>query len=438
MFNFKKPLYLTLLLLLVFAGCSSDVDNQLDESTDEPKIAEEEHLYEEEEEHLEEAYQFQEPDADNDEDGEETPPQIVAVKNTYPNFSSAWAKNDTHFFLVDAFYSADFPSGRFTLYGLPLDDISQGQEMHVPGEGMIEIVGIDEQYLYISIRSDQPGEQWAALRRYEFFRISLSTFEATLIYKGEYLGTSFLHLASNSIISISGDLDKGLMWLEYYRLDTSTQNIFYELELYGFDFGVNWVQMEDEAVVLIGGRHPILIDSELYAQHILLEEMYGFFWHGDHLVTPQNPAEEYVLELGRRYYSNWSFATVNDKVYYLWRDNHRYGDLYRMNIDGTESALLRDDYDFWELFNINDTLIATHNTGNGDGNAAWYRAILLSNEGDFLKALGSGFHGHNYILDVQQLPGTDMVMIVQLDYFKVDGRVVSLYNTATGAFFATQ
>jgi len=49
--------------------------------------------------------------------------------------------------------------------------------------------------------------------------------------------------------------------------------------------------------------------------------------------------------------------------------------------------------------------------------------------------LGGGWHGHNFLLGIERLGGTDMIMVMQYSFFRVDGRVVALYCAATWDLF---
>jgi len=324
--------------------------------------------------------------------------RIVAARDVYANFTSTWAKTEEHFFFTSTRFTTEFIDGDFALYRLPLDDITKGGRIDVPGDGEIEILGLDEQYLFVSRRYDDP-DTWR-LQHYEVYRISLLTLDAMLIDEGAYYGVPFFKLTNNSILFSHVDFDNRIVWLEYLYLDTGARHTFFEFESDNFhSLGTGWWQMEDGSIVFInsiwGGAEPgsdfILIDSELQSRQIQLDEIDGTF------MRAPKP----------------------------------------LSLDDTQDIFLQDNIDFTGLFSINDILIATIFPRPHRGEAsAWYEAIVLAEDGSTVKVLGGGWYGHNAGFGIQQLAGTDMIMIKQLNYFKVDGWVLGLYCTTTGVLFS--
>ena len=115
-----------------------------------------------------------------------------------------------------------------------------------------------------------------------------------------------------------------------------------------------------------------------------------------------------------------------------WGDHSRpLGNLHRIGFDGTQNILLSDELIVSSILVVNNALLATVYAGREDDvDAPWHEAVVLSEDGDVVKTLGGGWHGHNSFIDIQQLANTNMVMIIR------DGAVRGLYCTATGAIFS--
>lgn len=427
----RKYLWLGMatLLLMVLAGCTPEADSQqqelIVEAAEEGDLDEEEPIIEieseaEEEEEIEEEIVTEE---------------VKVVRDMQANFTSTWAKTDTHFFFTDS----EFTGGHHLLYRLPLDNIAQGETVVVPGDGHVEILGMNEQYLFVSRRTGV----WEA-RNYDTYRISLSTLDAVLIDSGIYYGVPRFHPASNSILFAHDNLDEMTVILEYLQLDTGVRNDLYEFESINFaSSNTGWWQMEDGAVVFINSDWAgadlaadfVLIDAELRAQRILSTQIGGIFTQLPEPLEPQNPAEEYISELDALF--SGRFVMIDDWVYYLRLRDDWYNNLYRINTDGTQNTLLQNDIEFSRLFSINNTLLAIIFPRPHQAEAsAWYEAVKLAEDGSIEKVLGGGWDGNNASFGMRQLLDTDIVKIVQFNFFRVDGWVVGLYCTDTGALFS--
>jgi hypothetical protein len=456
--NIKKILVFLLFLLLplLFAACASRGDN----TNNPPQEQTAENNLNENNEHVNPSYIIPN-DTDpsetnpnntgpNDTDPVDTDPnntdpvEIVAERNFQSSFTSKWAKTATHFFFPYTHMMLVDNNGitehqiEYALYRLPLNDISKGERVAIPGEGEIEIVGLNSQYLFIVRR----GGDWES-RKYNIYRISLSTLQPTLVDSGIYYGVPYFHAASNSVLFAHGGWEEGGVRLEALQLDTNTRHTFYEFESDNFfSFNTGWWPMEDNAVVFInsswGGTEPdsdfILIDSELQARQMQRAEIGGTSapWINPQNQTPQNPAEEFIFELGVHRYvtmGNWIYYILSE---YAWEP----GSLYRININGTQNTLLQNDLDVNSLLSVNNTLFAAIFPRPHVGeDSAWYEAVTLAADGSITKVLGGGWHGHNSGFGMQQLAGTDMVKIMQYSYFGVDGAVLGLYCTTTGSLF---
>jgi len=391
---------------------------------------------------------YSEEDADIEKKIAEKLYEIKAVYDRYANFTSTWAKTDMHFFLTtNTNFNHPDDESQNALYRLSLSNISGSEIIAVPGDGEIEILGINEQYLFVSRRA--ASNDWF-VRNFDIYRISLSSMEGLLIDSGAYYGVPRYHELSNSILFAHGNFDERIVQLESLQLDTGIRNTFFEFESVNFDSGMGWWPMEDDFLVFInsswGSAEPesdfILINSELQAEQISFSQIERPYTQ---YTQPQNPAEEFIFDLDLGPFRN--FVTIEDLVYYIWREddwsegwnNSMYGHLYSIKLDGTQNTLLQDDLDLSRLFSINNTLFATVLAYPllGD-DSQWHEAVKLSNGGGVLKVLGGGWHGHNAAFSIQQLAGSDMVMIMQLNFFRVDGWVTSLYCNTTGAFFSLQ
>jgi len=369
---------------------------------------------------------------------ENAPDERRFVRNLQTNFTSAWAKTPEHFFLT---YSHEFGGGDYALYRLPLDDITQGNRIAIPGEGRFDILGFDESYLYISRRSEYEEVNWY-LRHYEIFRVSLSTLETMLIDNGIYYGAPFYHLASNSIIFAHFDSDLEMFRLEYLQLDSGQRHILFEIEYNERLLGIGWVQMEADAFTFAIGTWDaidentdfVFIDRELNAQQISFEEI---DLQRAQITQPQSPAEEFIYNLDPQRFWRWSVVTMGDLVYYLWSEDSWLGNLYRINLDGSQNTLLQDDVEFFGLYGINNTLLATMFPPSlqVEGPEDLYHAVVLAEDGSIAEVFGMGWAGQNRGLEIQQLLNTDMAMLMLSHYFLFDAWVIGLYCTRTGAVF---
>ena len=410
-----RLLMVILLLLLSSACCMSDTSNP--DNPQQESITENDNA---ENGNDENSNSFeQEPTTESKSDEDMNPNEIKATHDRQASFTSTWAKTDAYFFFVSD----------STLYRLPLNDITQGESVEVPGDGGIAIVGISEESLFV-----KRGEHT--------YRFSPATLQATLIDSGTYFGVPFFHLASNSILFAHGDFDEKKVWLEALQLDTGIRSTIYEFESHNFSSGKGWWQMENDAVVFINsswgaaesGSDFILIDSELKAEHIQPStEIYM------QPLQPQNPGEAFVFELEPFWMRHGRCATAGDWVYYLLDERNNYSErsgFYRIGIDGTQNMLIQENADIFKLLGVNNTLFATMYTGPGEDSDPC-EAVKLSPDGSIEKVIGYGWHGHNSAFGLERLLDTDMVMIMNYSYFRVDGSVQGLYCTATGALFSS-
>jgi hypothetical protein len=190
------------------------------------------------------------------------------ARDAEAGFSSTWARNSTHFFFLPH-------SG--AIYRLPFGNIERGEAVLFSADGEIEIVGISENYLFISFRSGD----WEA-RNYATYRLSLEEFEPELLDSGIYYGLPRLHAAGASILFTHANVDEGRVWIEALSLETGARRIIYEFDSQNFtSFNTGWWQMENNAVAFInsswggaeGGSDFIFIDSQLRARRIQLDEI---------------------------------------------------------------------------------------------------------------------------------------------------------------------
>ena len=345
---------------------------------------------------------------------------IHAVLDSQARFTSVWAKTDTHFF---------FTPGITSLSRLPLNNIALGERVDLPGEGRIEIVGIDEPYIFAARRTDA-GYDWRQANR-DTYRVCIITLEATLVDSGMYVSVPFFHAASNSILYVRADFDEGLAWLESFQLNTGIRHILYEFESEHFHFDPAWLQMENDAVVFRGGwGNPILIfvDSELYAQRIRFEDF-----------TDASPQQEHIFSEADKILNERRAGMrtqIGDRIYYIWHDEEwRWdGQLHRINVDGTQDTLLQEDIRFSDLFSFNGLLFATICTGYGD-DATLHEVVKLDEDGNIEKVLASVWIGHNHGFAMRKLLDTSIILIMQPVYYFLESEILGLYCTKTGALF---
>ena len=417
----------SLLCLFVFVGCSSAAE-QPQESLAEIVPYELAHI--------------PEPEESEPEQAEEVNQEKISVMIDRRAFTSTQAKTNEYFFFT--FREGFGDDAEFALYQLPLNDIAQGRRVHVPGDGEIEIVGLCEDYLFVSRRS---GDHF--LRHYYIYRISLSTLEAQVVGEGIYSGVPFFHAPSNSILLSYRNLDESLTCLEAFHINTGQHRKIYEFEDLTNSLNSGWWKLECGGVVFISsswgafelGSEFIFIDTELQAKKIERGQILNAPpTHAIHLEA-QNPAEEFILSLETVFHNvNFgSFVTIDEWVYYLWSDEGwgRFGnDLHRIRVDGTQNTLLQRGMYAYRLFNINDNLFATIVPQPPEGESGVYQqAVKLSADGSIEKMLGNGIHGHNSGFSIQALEGTDLVLVMQLNFFTVDGWVLYVYCTTTGTLF---
>ena len=457
-----QVLTVTSLLLLLFAGCEQNLDqpqpdllvaesvNDVDLNLDEQNLPTENTNDEDSD--------LTEPEPEIEDEEDITPPETKAVLYPQVNSTSTWAKTPTHFFFVarEATFEYDEDGTRVhqtssVLYRLPLDDIMQVAIVAVPGNGELEVVGLSDEYLFVTRKNREGHASWH-LKTYTTYSVSLATLQTTLIDSGDYFGIPWFHPTSNSILfSHANPAEQevylhslGKFWLESLQLDTGLRQVIYEFESPNFASGTGWWQMEGDAVVFINSRWGaeeegsdfILLDSELQAQRIELDNIGGIFRQRP---QAQNPAEEFIFELGM-----WHnvYTTVGDWVYYMWRagrDIPWRGELHRIRPDGTENMLVQANTDIISLLGVNNMLFATvfsEPEQHIGGDVDWHEAVKLSLDGSIEKVLGGGWHGHNTGFGIRHLVGTDLVMIVEFSFFRLDDSVQGLYCTNTGALFS--
>jgi len=369
----------------------------------------------------------------------EPPIGILAVIDRMANSTSTWAKTTNHFFFVHTYFDMYTWEHEHVLYRLPLSNISRGERVALPTDDEIEILGICNNYLFISRMTGD----WF-LQSYNIYRISLLTLETTFIDTGVYYGVPFFHRASNSILFARRDSNEPTVQLEALRLNTGARDIFFEFNSFAFDSGTGWLLTEDGSVLFVnsswGAIDPwsdfILIDAGLNAKHILFDEIdWAWDWGFQEPMPPQNPAEEFLYELGA--FPFGIYAIMGNRIFYAWCEvwGSWGGSLYSINLDGTQNTLLQESISIETLLVINNTLFATIFVDTYL-DVALNEAVVLTGDGHIAKVIGGGMHGHNSAFDMVQLMDTNFVMVMQLSFFRVDGNVVALYCTATGALFS--
>ena len=436
----KKILIGTMLVLVLlsFVGCGGDdADYPHQEVMDEDLVAEYE--YGETKEDIEDEH---EENSSIGHYGEVEWPDITVTLKQEITSTSRWARNDTHFFFSTtsegrrSFFTSD------ALYRLSFDDITQGSRVLLPeGEGEVEIVGISHSHLFISRREII---EWNN-QNFVVYAICLETLVVDIIDSGVYLGVARFHEASNSILFGRGDAEGERFWIEALCLDTKERHVLFEFKnarIFTYR-GPIWRQIEDGGVVFESGcwyvfggaMRRVFIDAHLNAGAI------NYYQITEYVQQDLSAAKEFIAERRENFYRHyWKYAIVGDWLYYLHNRYDRWFsfDLYRVRFDGTENTLVAKDTDIARLLGANNMLFATvfaeHFEEPSDG-TAWYYVAKLSEDGEVLKILGRGWHGHNSIFGTEKLYDTDFVMIMRYIYSIPDGRVQGLYCTRTGALF---
>jgi len=423
----------TVALLLLFVGCESNEYKQEPEDVI--------YAFHVEQTQIVESYDYTE-STEHESNGYPPSDGITAAPASYINFTSTWAKTSTCFFFPHSYFTVYYDTDGervhqtyHVLYRLPLNNIEQREQVAVPGYGEIRIVGINEQYLFVSRSCDH----WN-LQQHEVYRISLATLQTTFIDSGTFFGPPLFHPASNSILFAHTDFDfdyinsNTSVRLDSMQLDTGVRSAIFEFESYNFDSGTGWWQLENDAVIFINSRWGakewgsdfILINSELQAAVIEYEQIN---W------TPaifEVATPEFIRELGGVWRSK--HVIVDDWVYYLYHRDWMHHYLYRIRLDGTENTLLQENTNIVSLLSVNNQLFATVYTEPGY-DSDWHEAVKLSPDGNVTQVLGRGLHGHNVAFGIDRLTTTDIVMIMGFNFFTVDGRVLGLYCTTTGHLF---
>lgn len=385
--------------------------------------------------------------------------ELLATRDPLANFTSTWAMTDTHLFLTRESTKTIYTDGHgwgpnnreFQLYRVRLDDITQLQRIDFRSEGgSVEIVGINEQYIFVSRRSNNASENWLMFQ-HDTYRICLVTLEAVLIDTGEYSGIPRYHAPTNSILfshavfshwDLNGRVQRWRFSLESLCLDTGERHFFYEFTSLNSEAGTGWWLMENDAAVFIniawlGISHAadfVLIEPNLQARQVTSHQV-GYVWP-PLLPTPVTPADEFIYGLG--VYALSRSVTVGEWVFHLSSEHDwRVGGslLYRINIDGTQNTLLRDDLEFLRLYSFNDSglLFATIHVELEMGSVAgWYDAVILSKDGEIQKVLGGGWAGFNSDFGIQRLADTDLIVMMQFGSNWVDEHIFALYCLVTG------
>ena len=428
----KKTFWpLIFLLLLLLASCGVDTNTQLPKAIGGATInfdaAKQEPVVNENDNYTDINDDYIPPESESHEDASVNETRVVI--NPMANFTSTWAKTDTHFFFTSS-------AG---LHRLPLEDILQGEIITVPSIGTIEIVGINELYLFVSAspRSHIELEDW----HFNTYRISHTTLEATLIDSGPYFIAPSFHPPSNSLLFAHRNLDERLILFESLHLDTGLRNVISAFDGNAFFPHTSWWwQMENGDAVFAnctaggigdGGKDYFLIDSDFQARQLWPNDIE---WTSTWEDRWQDPAGVFLRGLG---IFPWEYVMIYDWVYYLvdindWGGHSRFlGNLHRININGTQGTILQESVSMSSLREVNNQLFATvYARQEGDIDAPWHEAVILSHDGAIVKVLGGGWDGHNSVFRMERLVDTDVVMLMQ------NGWVIGVYCTVTGALFS--
>jgi hypothetical protein len=450
--DIMKKRVLAVIGVLLLAGCGSAAEPQVEiDNTAAPDVVgvseiEENIIKENTTEENFEVEIEQLPEVEDDET--EVVPEIWVVRDFAANFTSRWAKTPTHFFLAHNYWA--YEDGRHThypaLYRLPLNNISQGQMIDLPDSGMIDILGMNDEYLLIS--HEKTGD-W---RRSHFviYRLSFETLQATQIAEGVFSCVGRFHAASNSILFLYVDFDlpfeEVTSKLYSLCLDTGERHMIYELETEFLGGIFSWIQVEDDAVVFSAefaqlGGDMVLIDSQLNATQISgitwSDSQSPRFWNQQ--LPYYSPAREFIYEI-----EAWrnGYVILGDWVYYLVSEHTVLDrpdlvrmDLWRINLDATQNTLLQEDTNIFRLYSTSNTLFGLYGRYfNVDSMRAG--AVRLDGYGNVIAIFGVGSDGHNARLGFESLTGTNMVMAMQYSFFGGDAFVLGIYNPETNEYFS--
>ncbi|MCL2365159.1 MAG: hypothetical protein FWC71_10905 [Defluviitaleaceae bacterium] len=336
-----------------------------------------------------------------------SPPEVVAARLTHPSFSNRWAITDKHFFVVsidwpynEEINPASLRENHVTLYRLPLDDISQAEIIRLPYTNEIDIMGVDivgicARYLYVS-RTFWPEGSYVGGPMFDncdVYKICLETLEATKITRLYTWVAPFYHAAGNSFLFTASNRFSGTLLIQRFCLDTDTWFHVYFIDDLWLAGNMDWIPLDNGGVrlvihTMVSGSTFIYICPQLTVQRI-------DWWQMIH----ELPADMFDWQppMMLRY-----SETETIQVQYL--HGQRFG------IVGISRYLQ-------------------------DINGAYMRAVRLSESGEIIKQIGSGWEGHNSSFIIEAINGTDLVMTVSLWGFNSGRFIYSVYCTRTGALF---
>jgi hypothetical protein len=388
------------------------------------------------------------------------------------DFTSTYAKTDAHLFLTRSQvvlaqdeHGEPYGTGMdWTLYRLPLSDISQAQAVALPVEyegnilGEIGIVGVNEQWLFVSRTWYAPEgdidfyDAWP----YVTYRIALDTLQAQVIDVGFYYCVPRYHAASNSILFAHNDGGYDGIYggtaaefrLEALNLANNNRSVIYEFEstnLHSRTAG--WWNIDDGAVLFENrewwgstGSDFVLIDAQLRASAVEdPEEMYEILF--PHPGWPDALAEIMNAADGMGFmthivHDGWIYFTQMDMQ--ASSDVNNVHNLYRVRLDGTDRELLRANTNIRQLETVGGTLFAMANDPTRQAQGTdWYGEpiafYILNERGQWVETLAQANVGENQGFWLAPLGG--MMAVRFGGGFWIDSSIYALYNPATGALF---
>ena len=367
------------------------------------------------------------------------------------NFASTYAKTATHLFFVDIQQIIERDDngeavGSRTyhyLYRTSLNNITQRQRIAVPSAGEIEIVGLTDDYLFISVNV-QNSYDWTD-RTFSIYRVALTDFAPTQITTGNFFGAPRFHNASGYLLTAfvptvqneSGHtISGGIVQLNAVDLQTQESTMFFEFESEYFLDG-SWTSVTDDglifmnrawgagsgdwvhinknlnAYVITEGRDSIFIDS--MANYGLPPALTGIF-------SERNINMHEWVQAGEIVY-------FIDRVFAEGDSSTR--SLYSVNVDGSNMGLIEENTALREIYTFNNYIFATIGTGCGY-DSEWVQAAILNENFESTITFGAGFSGHNAAFFTFNLQNSNLIFAYQGSFFGRGTHIVGIFCTESG------
>ena len=389
------------------------------------------------------------PQNDNDETDYPQKYQVLATRDHATTQTSTWAKSDTHiFFITSGIYSTTYTK----LLSSAIENPTQVNEILTIDSfhhRAIEIVGINENFLFISVIYDSDHSAFNQLRT--IYRVCISTFVKEEMFEILSYSVPKLHHTTGSFVFAllcpSSISENSYVTLHSICLDTERQTEIYQFVTEDLSSSASgWLDMEHDALVFVNSSWGalegdfVLIDPALNAKSVghMEIDVHNFASH-----EIESELSEILSQLVSSLW-NSDHTIIGDWVYYIRRGGVPHPEfewieivttsLYKIRTDGTDITNVQEDVLFTSLYSINNTLFAVVRDFYGGYSA---EVVLLSLDGEIEKILGAGSDGHNSSLFISGIPGTNLAAIRQGNFFLVDSMIQGIFCTVTGELFTT-